>query len=221
MRFESVRCGVALSVLALAAAGLPRSVLGQEEHAPADEEHATGEHGQGEGHASGHGHEKNEIALFVGGTRRLKFEDDETGLTLGIEYMRVIGDRAALIVLFEGSGGNIERDWIGLVEVGYEPFDGWARPVFFVLGTGLEVARVDEAALEADAHGESGAHAEPPPASAEDTHGERETELEPVVRLGAGYVIHVGSFSLLPQVNFDVVADDVALVAGVGIGFRF
>ncbi len=221
MRFESVRCGVALSVLALAAAGLPRSVLGQEEHAPADEEHAAGAHEQEEEHVSGHGHEKNEIALFVGGTRRLKFEDDETGLTLGIEYQRVIGDRAALIVLFEGSGGNIERDWIGLVEIGYRPFNGWAEMIFFGLGTGLEVARIDEAALEADSHGGSGAHTEQPAASAEEAQEDRETELEPVVRLGFGYTVHVGSFSLIPQVNFDVVADDVALVAGIGIGYRF
>lgn len=221
MRLESVRLGVALAALALAGAGLPRSARGQEAHAPADEEHATGEHGQGEGHASGHGHEKNEIALFVGGTRRLKFEDDETGLTLGIEYARVIGDRAALVVLFEGSAGDIERDWIGLVEVGYRPFQGWAEKVFFAIGTGLEVARIDEAALEADAHHDSGAHAELPGASSEDAGEDRETELEPVVRLGFGYTVHVGSFSLIPQVNFDVVADDVALVAGIGIGYRF
>ncbi len=221
MRSKSVRCGVALAALVLAAAGLPRSVLGQEPGAPAAEEHASGAHGQEEEHASGHGHQSNEIALFVGGTRRLKFEEDETGLTLGLEYQRRIGDRAALILLFEGAGGDIERDWIGLVEVGYRPFDGWAKMIFLALGTGLEVARIDEAALEADAHGDTGAHAELGAEPEEGAHEERESEVEPVVRLGAGYTIHVGSFSLIPQVSFDVVADDVAVVAGVALGFRF
>ncbi len=221
MRHTHLRLRAFLVPLAIVGLGLPRVAVGQEAHAPAAE-HAEQEHDAGS--ATEHGHEENEIAVFVGATERLKFEDDETGLTFGLEYQRGIGERAALAFTFEWAGGDIERDWIGLVGVYYEPFDGWAERIVFTLGAGIEVAKIDEIALEIDEHGGSGSaesHGGDLLAEGEAGNGERETEVEPLARLGVGYAVHIGSFSLIPQLNFDIVSDDVTLVGGVALGFRF
>ena len=189
-------------------------------HEPAAGHHEDQEH---DGHVS---HEKNEVAVFAGATRRLKFEEDETGATWGIEYMRQIRPRVAASLGVEFADGKIERDWVAMFKLGVQPFEGWALPLVVYIGTGIEVASVDEALLEADEHGggeESGGHEGESPVASEEhgESGERETEADALMRLGAGWIIHAGSFSIIPNVNFDLVGEDWAIVGGVTFGFRF
>ena len=154
-------------------------------------------------------HEKNEIAVMFGATRRLKFEDDETGATFGLEYMRRIHDRAAAFFSVEWADGDVERDWIAVLNVGVQPLNGWAEPLTFYVGAGLEVAEIDE--TEPEHHEESAGKSET----------ETETEVDALMRLGVGWPIHAGRFSIIPNVNFDIVGEDWSVVAGVALGYRF
>ena len=171
-------------------------------------------------HAEHEAHWKNEIAMFVGGTQRLKFEEDDTGLTFGLEYARLLFPRTIGSIAFEWSDGAIERDWITLVKLGIQPFDNWAHGAILYIGTGIEVGRVDEVLLEEDEQSE----AEPV-----DEHGDEhaeegehlETEVDALMRLGVGWVFHAGSFSIIPNINTDIVGEDWALVGGITVGYRF
>ena len=224
MRTALIRDVVAL---ALACAGLaldPAIVAAQEGH----EEHSAAEHaaGEQEEHAEHAAHEKNEIAVFLGATRRLKFEEDETGFTTGLEYIRQIRPRVGLSIAAEWSDGTIERDWIAMLKLGINPFEGWAHPFYFFVGAGVEVARIDEVLLEEDAHGgeETGEVHEPAETLSQEhaAEGEHvETEVDALMRLGAGWAFHVGSFSIIPNLNFDIVGEDWAGVGGITLGYRF
>jgi hypothetical protein len=200
----------------------PAIVAAQEEHEEAaGHEAAAAAAGEHDAHAV---HEKNEIAMFVGASNRLEFEDDEVGLTIGFEYGRAIYDRTALALGFEFAGGNIERDWITFLVLSYQPFDGWARPLLLYLGPGLEVARIDEHLLEEDLEG--GEEVEPfaTDEGFADEHtadDAMETEVDMLIRMGLGWPFHAGQFSIIPNVNFDLVGEDWTLVAGVTLGYRF
>ncbi len=205
----------------------PGFAVAQEGHeaAPAADEHGA-EAGDQE-HGFHVAHEKNEVAVFFGGTRRLKFEEDETGGTLGIEYMRQIRPRVGASIGAEFAAGSIERDWVAMFKLGVQPFEGWSEPLIFYVGAGVEIAQIDEALAEADelgGHGEvevEDGHGE---VEVEDEHGgseERETEVDALMRLGTGWVIHAGSFSIIPNLNFDLVGEDWAMVFGVTLGYRF
>ncbi|MCL7981754.1 MAG: hypothetical protein M8862_04440 [marine benthic group bacterium] len=201
------------------------SLIAQEGHEAEEPAaaHAEGEHQEHEFHVA---HEKNEIAVFLGGTRRLKFEDDETGATAGLEYARQIRPRVAASLGFEFAAGEIERDWVAMLKLGIQPFEGWALPLILYIGTGIEVASVDEVLLEADEHGgveEGEGHGGEATVASEEhgESGERETEVDALMRLGTGWIIHAGSFSIIPNVNFDLVGEDWAAVFGVTLGYRF
>jgi hypothetical protein len=45
--------------------------------------------------------------------------------------------------------------------------------------------------------------------------------VDAVMRLGLGWVFHAGNFSIIPNINSDIVGEDWALVGGVTIGYRF
>ncbi len=222
MRKPLLRCTPSLALLFAALIANPSIVGAQEGHEEAAgheaEAAAAGEHQE---HAE---HEMNEVAMFVGASNRLKFEDDEVGLTIGFEYARSIYDRTQLALGFEFAGGDIERDWITFLVVAHQPFEGWARPLLVYLGPGLEVARVDEQLHEEDLEGgEEVEHF----ATDEEIAGEhsadeaRETEVDMLIRMGLGWPFHAGQFSIIPNVNFDLVGEDWTLVAGVTLGYRF
>lgn len=222
MRKPLLRCTASLALLFAAIVANPAIVAAQEGHEEAAgheaEAAAAGDH---DAHAE---HAKNEIAMFVGASNRLKFEDDEVGFTVGFEYARALDDRTTLAVGLELAGGDIERDWITFLVLTHQPFEGWARPLLLYIGPGLEVARVDEQLLEEDLEGgeevEHFTTAEElaDEHSAEDT---RETEVDMLVRMGLGWPFHAGQFSIIPNVNFDLVGEDWTLVAGVTLGYRF
>jgi hypothetical protein len=208
-----------------AAPGLVIAHVGHEVAAVAGEHEAVDPSHEGQEHAEHASHEKNEVAVFAGATRRLKFEDDETGATWGIEYMRQIRPRVGASLAVEFASGTIERDWVAMLKLGVQPFDDWAHPITFYVGTGIEVASIDEELLEQDEHGgmEPEGHEGESPAATEEhgESGERETEVDALMRLGAGWIIHAGSFSIIPNVNFDLVGEDWAVVGGVTFGYRF
>jgi len=227
MQNSALRRLVAIAVVGLFLS--PGSLAAQEGHAEggAEAEHAlAAEH---QGHEDHIAHEKNEIAVFVGGTRRLKFEEDETGATFGIEYMRQIRPRVGASIGAEFAAGNIERDVVAMFKLGVQPFEDWAEPLLFYIGVGVEVARIDEALAEADellahGHGEGEGEHGLEPIAAEDEHGgseERETEVDALMRLGTGWIIHAGSISIIPNLNFDLVGEDWAMVFGLTLGYRF
>ena len=186
---------------------------GHEEDGAAAVHQAEGEHQE---HAEHGADKRNEIAAFIGGTRRLKFEDDETGLTFGLEYAREIVPRTAASLAVEWAGGEIERDWVAMLKLGIKPFQNWAHPFYFYIGTGIEVASIDEVLVEEDEHEGS------EEADEHLTEDEQvETEVDALMRLGIGWAFHVGSFSIVPNVNTDIVGEDWALVGGVTLGYRF
>ena len=80
--------------------------------------------------------------------------------------------------------------------------------------------------LEADEHGDEGTTEPHLEASAlAQEHAEEgdhvETEVDALMRLGAGWAFHVGSFSIIPNLNFDIVGEDWAMVGGLTLGYRF
>jgi len=225
MRRTLARTSSAGALAVALLAGGPSPLAGQEGHEAAPAHEAAGEHQEHGEHAT---HGKNEIAVFMGATQRLKFEEDETGFTVGVEYVRQIAERTYASLVFEWADGSIERVWVALLNVGIQPLNGWARPLTFYLGAGVEVASLDEELLELDEHGEAGGdeehggeagHAEP--LAEGHASGERETEADALLRVGAGWPIHAGSFSIVPNVNFDLVGEDWAIVGGVTLGLRF
>ena len=194
---------------------------GHEQEALTAGQEEAGEHQEHSEHVT---HEKNEIAAFVGGTRRLKFEDDETGLTFGLEYVRQILPRAVASIGVEWADGAIERDWVAMLKLGVQPFDNWAHGAVMYIGTGIEVATIDEVLLEEDEH--EGEDVVPETAdehanehAAEGEH--EETEVDALMRLGLGWAFHVGSFSIIPNINADIVGEDWAMVGGITVGYRF
>ena len=222
MRKPLLRRTASLALLFAAIVANPAIVAAQEGHEEAAgheaEAAAAGEH---DAHAE---HAKNEIAMFVGASNRLKFEDDEVGFTVGFDYARALDDRTALALGIEFAGGDIQRDWITFLVLTHQPFEGWLRPLVLYIGPGLEVAGVDEQQLEEDLEGgEEVEHFVTAEELADEHSGEdtRETEVAMLVRMGVGWPFHAGQFSIIPNVNFDLVGEDWTLVAGVTLGYRF
>ena len=77
--------------------------------------------------------------------------------------------------------------------------------------------------LEEDEHGEV------VPLQPVDEHGDEhaeegedvETEVDALMHLGVRWVFHAGNFSIVPNINADLVGEDWAAVGGVTIGYRF
>ena len=86
------------------------------------------------------------------------------------------------------------------------------------------MSRVDEDLLEEDLEGgEEVEHFVTAEELADEHSGEdtRETEVAMLVRMGVGWPFHAGQFSIIPNVNFDLVGEDWTLVAGITLGYRF
>lgn len=206
MGIRSVRYSVAFALMLAGLGWGPRWASAQEGH---------GSGGDAGEHAAGTVHGKNEIAAFVGATQRLGYADDEAGLTLGVDYVRRLTDRTAAWVGFEWADGDVERDWLAVVNVGVQPLNGWARPLTFSVGAGIEVAEESEAFSD----GESG----------DGTHGAmeesggsgEETEVDALMRLGLAWPLPVGRLQVIPRVSFDTVGEDWSIVGGISIGYAF
>ncbi len=85
-----------------------------------------------------------------------------------------------------------------LAEYAFDPFDSWVVgvPVVFSLGdSGWQFTAMPGAEIEGGSS-------------------------EFLIRVGIGYEIDGEAYSIKPEINFDWVADELAIVAGVSIGFR-
>lgn len=83
----------------------------------------------------------------------------------------------------------------------------------FVVGNGLAFAEQSEEHEVIDDH------------NADDTHASEKTESSTgshyVLRVGAGYDIHVGHFSITPTLNWDYINGYSSVVYGITVGFGF
>ena len=180
-----------------------------QEHEAAHE--ATGEHGEAEEHFSfvEHAHYRNGAAIFLGGT--MESAEDQTFLTVGIEYERLLADRWAIQVVAEHV-----HDFDALVLV---------APVGFRLAGTLWAAAGPGLESEARRTG-----LDPKPDDDEhstDPHEEGEGPFF-LWRFGLVYAIHLGEsgrFALTPSLSLDLVREHgewvEAWVFGVGLTVHF
>jgi hypothetical protein len=150
-------CGAFIGVLLLLVAA---PGVGQEQ--ARGPESAAQEHEPAE-----HEFHRNHFGGSIGGSTHL--DNEETGLTLGLEYARQFSRRWAAAAYTEMVSSNAERDFILIVAGVFYPTHGLG----LVVGPGVEFVDKDV-----------------------ESHGmvEQESEVEFLLRLGAGY-----GFELTPQ----------------------
>lgn len=166
----------------------------QEAHAGDAGEEA---HAQEEG---GHGGLKNEVAIFLGNTRK----SNHDAFTVGLDYARALGARFGLGAFFDYASSGSERDyilggglWVEVIEHGA-----------VLLGGGVE---------REEFSGSEGAHG----AAEGEPHGDKTVGL---IRVGATYAFHFGSegrWGLAPQAFLDITEGNDAWVLGVALGYTF
>jgi hypothetical protein len=137
-----------------------------------------------------HEYHRNHFGGFLGASTHS--DNDETGVTLGLEYARQFTPRWAVAAYTELVSGELERDIILLVGA-----------VFYALPRlGLVVAPgVEFASKDVEHQGEV----------------EREDETEFLLRLGAAYGFPLGQASLGPAVFVDWGGSRWTLVYGIGM----
>jgi len=151
------------------------------------------EHGAAEGEGEREYH-KNHGAAFLGASTHL--EDDDTGLTLGVEYARRFGLWGAGVYV-EMTSSRLERDAILGVPVFLYPWRGLA----LFVAPAVQVVSVD-----VEIGGET----------------EVERELELLFRIGTAYWFSLGGpVGVGPTFMADVVNGHWTLVYGVSIGVGF
>lgn len=151
------------------------------------------EHGAAEGEGE-HEYHKNHGAAFLGASTHL--EDDDTGLTLGVEYVRRFG-LWGVGVYVEMTSSRLERDAIFGVPVFLYPWRGLS----FFVAPAAQVVSVD---VETD--GET----------------EVERELELLLRFGTAYWFGLNeSVAIAPTFMADHVSGHWTLVYGVSLGIGF
>ncbi len=151
------------------------------------------EHGATVG-GSEHEYHKNHAATFLGATTHL--DPDDTGFTLGVEYVRRWGPWGVGF-LVEMASSKLERDIIVGVPVFLYPWRGLS----LFVAPAVEVASTDVEGAEGT---------------------EVETELEPLFRFGTGYWFELNeTISVAPTFMADLVKGHWTLVYGVSFGVGF
>jgi hypothetical protein len=145
----------------------------------------------GEAEASEEAEYRHAISVFGGAITRT--ERGDTGGAIGLSYGYGVLPKWAVGVKAEYASGSIERDWLLLFGVVFEPVD---RVEF---GVGIGPERVERTEIE---EGEEG----------EEVVVE---EIEALLRLTAGYVFRLGDRTALsPEFNVDI-GSQVSLVYGL------
>lgn len=176
-----MRTGVLLSILCAVALLCPLDALHAQEHGGAE--------GEGE-----RGYHRNHGAAFLGASTHL--EDDDTGLTLGVEYVRRFGLWGAGVYV-EMASSRLERDAILGVPVFLYPWRGLS----LFVAPAAQVVSVD---VETDG----------------ETEVEREIEL--LLRFGTGYWFELNeTVAIAPTFMADHVSGHWTLVYGVSLGVGF
>ena len=183
------------------AVGLARLPAGA---ADGHDDHGGGEAHHGAHHEAHHGHHARHLAVFSGVTRA----SGESDFTLGADFEYrlphfegLLGVGALVDATF-GDGGHV----IVAAPLFVHPHGG----VKLVAAPGIE--RVD-----GGGKGHGGDHAGKALAGG----GGKGSHTEFLFRLGVGYDLHLGGWSLTPAYNVDFVDGHRASVIGVNVGFGF
>ena len=151
-----------------------------------DAEHAAeGEHTE---HAEGLRY-RHAVSLFAGAATHT--EQNDTGGAIGLSYGYILSHKWAVGVKVEYASSRLERDFVILPGVAFEPVER----VEFAVGFGVERASKEES-----------------------EHGETHTveENEALLRLTFGYAFHIGSrMGLSPEFNADITRSNVTYVYGL------
>ena len=185
------------------------SVRAQEHEAPHEAAREHGESAEPFGGHAVHAHYKNGVALFLGGT--LESAEDQTFLTVGFEFERMLADRWAIQVV-----GEHVHDFDALVVTAPVGFR-LAGTLWAMTGPGLE-SEARRTGLEPDPHDDE---------HSTDPHEEGGGPFF-LWRFGFVYAIHLGEsgrFALTPSLSLDLVREHgewvKAWVFGVGLTVHF
>ena len=177
---------------------LASAALGQDDETHA--ERGSTEHGSTSDEAShpqraGHEFHKNHFGGFLGGSWHL--DSNNGGPTLGLEYTRQFSRRWGATAYVEMVSSSLERDFIVAIGAVFYP----TKHIGLIVAPGFEQA---EKGVE--------------------EHGavETETELELLIRLGAGYGFHLTPDAALgPAVFIDWTSSRATLVVGLSMVVGF
>jgi hypothetical protein len=143
---------------------------------------------------SAHSH-RNHIALFAGATS--KFEKEGTHFTLGVDYLRKFPPSGRWAISIFGEAIFEEHtEWLFGMPIFYKIYENlWVRT-----GPAIEFLQEEE-----HGHGES----------------KSKTKTEFLWRLGVGYDIMFGVFSISPSFDIDFGRSTTAAVWGLNFGYGF
>jgi opacity protein-like surface antigen len=161
---------------------------------------AAEEHG--DAHGDGHSSHLHHVSLTVGAADNGHL--DETGFSVGAEYRYALNERFAIGPMLDYTTYDHENTTLLVAALFWRP-DGGRFQLFG--GPGVEFVDAEH-------------HASPetpvPLASAED-----EDDSEFAFRIGAGYDVPLGRFSLTPLISADFIDGHTTWVYGIALGFGF
>lgn len=179
------RLGAGRALLGLAGAVL---LLAPGAGAQEAEHGAAADHGLAEEKAFRHA-----ITLFGGLASHT--ENSDTGGAVGLSYAYALSHRWAIGAKFELASSSVERDFVALAGVAFEPFDR----IELAVGLGPEWAERDEI---------------------EEGIERTVDETEVLLRLTFAYAIPLGGKKyLLPEMNADIAGSRVTYVYGLALTF--
>lgn len=137
---------------------------------------------------------RNAVELFVGAVTET--EESATGTGIGLEYQRHLSSRWSLgVEAIEISTTGVSRGFLVVVPVYFNPVGGLGLKA----GPGVEGSKEE----------------------AEDG-GESESSTRFAMRFGAGWEFELGKrFTLTPEVNMDVIGENLTWVYGLSFGVEF
>ncbi len=156
--------------------------LAQEPEHAAEGEHTEHSEGPRYHHA---------VTLFAGAATHT--QENDTGGAIGLSYAYKLSHKWAVGLKVEYASSRLERDFVVLPGVAFEPVDR----VELAVGFGVERARKEES-----------------------EHGETHTveENEALLRLTFAYGFHIGSrMALSPEFNADITSSNVTYVYGLAL----
>lgn len=161
-----------------------------------ENEHSQHEEGAHGSHATHRHH------FSIAGAATYSFEEDEAHPTVGLDYvyrLRVWEGRVGIGAFGEAIFAEHTEGIIGLPVYVY-PYKGLS----LFAGPGVEIV-TEESEADGEEHG-SGS----------------DTEAKFLFRFGIGYSVELGKgFSIMPNIDIDLVRENPALVFGVGLGKSF
>jgi hypothetical protein len=135
----------------------------------------------------------NHIALFVGASTLL--ERDHTSFTLGADYIRYFSPESDFAAgVYTEAIFSHHTEWL----FGVVFFYGLTEHLWVRTGPGIEILQEDLECGYAT-----------------------KTKAEFLIRIGAGYSIHFGNFSVDPSIDIDLLRSSTTLVWGLNFGTAF